>query len=96
MRATPHATDTGRFAVLHDAAESMLDDLHERYMVERRENKELLGAEEVPEELGHGGVVDQGEGVIGPDRPVEPHERLGADREGEVGPVDTDDRLEGR
>src|SRR5690349_19446470 len=46
VRAIPHATDTGRFAVLHDAAESMLDDLHERYMVERRESKELLGAEE--------------------------------------------------
>ena len=46
VRAIPHATDTGRFVVLHDAAESMLDDLHERYMVERRESKELLGAEE--------------------------------------------------
>jgi hypothetical protein len=46
VRATPHATDTARFAVLHDAAESMLDDLHERYMVERRESKELLGADE--------------------------------------------------
>ena len=44
MRASPHATDTGRFAVLHDAAETMLDDLTGRYMVERRESKELLGA----------------------------------------------------
>ncbi|HEX5202057.1 DUF6226 family protein [Paractinoplanes rhizophilus] len=46
MRAYPNATDTGRFAVLHDAAETLLDDLHERYMVERRESKECLGAEE--------------------------------------------------
>ena len=46
VRANPHTTDTGRFAVLQDAAETMLDDLHERYMVERRETKELLGAEE--------------------------------------------------
>jgi hypothetical protein len=46
VRAFPHATDTGRFAVLHEAAEGMLDDLTERYMVERRESKELLGPEE--------------------------------------------------
>ena len=39
-------TDTDRFAVLHDAADALLDELTERYMVERRETKELLGADE--------------------------------------------------
>lgn len=46
MRADPHATGTARFAVLHDAAEQLLDDLHERYIVERRESKEQLGPED--------------------------------------------------
>ncbi|MBM2618038.1 hypothetical protein JIG36_21005 [Actinoplanes sp. LDG1-06] len=40
MRADPHAA---RFAVLHDAAEALLDELAERYTVDRRESKELLG-----------------------------------------------------
>jgi hypothetical protein len=34
--------DSGRFAVLHDAAEALLDDLDRRYTVERRETKEAL------------------------------------------------------
>jgi hypothetical protein len=46
VRAFPHATGAERFAVLHDAAEALLDDLHGRFMVERRESKELLGAGE--------------------------------------------------
>jgi uncharacterized protein DUF6226 len=46
VRADRHATDTARFAVLHDAAETLLDELTERYMVERRETKELLGPDE--------------------------------------------------
>ena len=46
VRANPHATDTDRFAVLHDIAETLLDDLAERYVVERRESKELLGPED--------------------------------------------------
>jgi hypothetical protein len=46
VRPGPHVTDTERFAVLHQAAEELLDDLTERYMVERRESKELLGAED--------------------------------------------------
>lgn len=32
--------------MLHDAAEALLDELTESYMVERRETKELLGADE--------------------------------------------------
>ncbi len=40
MRADPHSA---RFAVLHDAAEALLDELAERYMVDRRESKESLG-----------------------------------------------------
>lgn len=44
VRVGPHATDTERFAVLHDAAEQLLDQLSELYMVERRESKEMLGA----------------------------------------------------
>jgi hypothetical protein len=43
VRETPHATRTERFAVLHDAAETMLDELSGRYVVERRETKEPLG-----------------------------------------------------
>jgi hypothetical protein len=46
VRVDPHADDTARYAVLHEAADSLLDELHGRYMVERRESKELLGAEE--------------------------------------------------
>lgn len=41
MRADPHVA---RFAVLQDAAEALLDELAERYMVDRRESKESLGA----------------------------------------------------
>ncbi|WP_250029149.1 DUF6226 family protein [Paractinoplanes maris] len=40
MRADPH---TARFAVLQDVAEALLDELAERYVVDRRESKELLG-----------------------------------------------------
>ena len=36
-------TDPGRFAVLHEAAERLLDELTEQYTVERRESKEPLG-----------------------------------------------------
>lgn len=35
-------TDPGRYAVLHDAADKMLDDLAARYTVERRETREPL------------------------------------------------------
>ena len=35
-----------RFAVLHEAADALLDELTERYMVERRETKELIAAED--------------------------------------------------
>lgn len=45
MRDYPHAT-TDRFAVLHDTADSLVDDLTQRYMVERRETKEHLGADQ--------------------------------------------------
>jgi hypothetical protein len=40
VRADPRVA---RFAVLHDAAEALLDELAERYPVDRRESKELLG-----------------------------------------------------
>jgi hypothetical protein len=43
VRADPHVT---RFAVLHDAAEALLDELAGRYMVDRRESKEPLGPDE--------------------------------------------------
>lgn len=43
MRAYPHAVDTARFAVLHEAADTLLDQLTERYMVRRRETKESVG-----------------------------------------------------
>jgi hypothetical protein len=46
VSADPHTTDPARFAVLHDDADSLLDELTERYQVERRETKELLGANE--------------------------------------------------
>jgi hypothetical protein len=41
------ATRSGRFAVLHEAAEALLDDLGKQYTVERRETKESL-AEDGP------------------------------------------------
>lgn len=37
-------TNPGRFAVLHDAAEKLLDELTDQYTVERREAKEPLGS----------------------------------------------------
>lgn len=40
------ATDLDRFAVLHEAADELLDDLTDRYLVERRESKESLGLDE--------------------------------------------------
>ena len=46
MRAYPHIADTARFAVLHEAAETLLDQLTERYMVQRRETKESVGSED--------------------------------------------------
>ncbi|GAA0437868.1 hypothetical protein Aca07nite_46640 [Actinoplanes capillaceus] len=42
----PDATDPDRFATLHEAAETLLDELTERYQVERREGKEPLGRDE--------------------------------------------------
>ncbi|BCJ52791.1 hypothetical protein Asp14428_42660 [Actinoplanes sp. NBRC 14428] len=39
------ATGRGRFQVLHDAAERLLDELTERYVADRREAKEPLGPE---------------------------------------------------
>jgi hypothetical protein len=46
VRDYPHITDTERFAVLHDAADALLEELTERYTVERRETKELHGPDE--------------------------------------------------
>ncbi|XVU25853.1 DUF6226 family protein [Actinoplanes sp. CA-054009] len=46
MRADPHVTGANRFAVLHDAAEALLDELDQRYVVDRRETKEQLGPAE--------------------------------------------------
>lgn len=43
---TPDTTGTDRFALLTEAAETLLDDLTERYLVERRENKEPFGLDE--------------------------------------------------
>ncbi|AEV81409.1 hypothetical protein ACWT_0397 [Actinoplanes sp. SE50] len=40
------ATDPDRFTDLHEAAETLLDELTERYQVERRETKEPLGLDE--------------------------------------------------
>jgi hypothetical protein len=42
----PGATETDRFATLHEAAETLLDELSERYLVERRESKEPLGLDD--------------------------------------------------
>ena len=39
------AADAARFGVLHEAAEELLDELTDRYTVERRESKEPLGPE---------------------------------------------------
>jgi hypothetical protein len=36
--------DTSQFAVLHEAADELLDELTDRYVVERRDTKEYLGA----------------------------------------------------
>ena len=42
-----HATDPDdRFTTLHEAADKLLDELTERYTVERRESKEPLGPDE--------------------------------------------------
>jgi hypothetical protein len=41
-----HATDPDRFTTLHEAADTLLDELTERYQVERRESKEPLGLDE--------------------------------------------------
>jgi hypothetical protein len=38
-------TNAGRFDVLHDAAEALLDELADQYTVERRETKEPFGPE---------------------------------------------------
>jgi hypothetical protein len=46
VRAGSGATDTERFAVLHEAADELLDELSGRHMVERRESKELFAAED--------------------------------------------------
>jgi hypothetical protein len=41
-------TDPGRYAVLHETAEKLLDDLAARYTVERRETKEPLSPTSEP------------------------------------------------
>ncbi|WP_229071860.1 DUF6226 family protein [Actinoplanes sp. DH11] len=46
MDGNPHATESDRFALLHDAADTLLDDLTERYRVERRETKEPFGLDD--------------------------------------------------
>ena len=56
VKAGSRATDTERFAVLHEAADQLLDELAERHMVERREGKELLAAEDAPQPGVVGGV----------------------------------------
>ena len=43
-QAYSQVTDPGRYAVLHEAAERLLDELTSRYTVERRETAEPLGA----------------------------------------------------
>ncbi|MEV6306115.1 DUF6226 family protein [Actinoplanes sp. NPDC051861] len=40
------ATDIDRFALLHEAADDMLDEFADHYLVERRENKEPLGLDD--------------------------------------------------
>jgi hypothetical protein len=46
VRSGSRATDTERFAVLHEAADALLDELADSHMVERREGKEHLAAED--------------------------------------------------
>ncbi|GIE89395.1 DUF6226 family protein [Actinoplanes regularis] len=46
MDGNQHATDPNRFTTLHEAAEILLDELAERYQVERRETKEPIGPDE--------------------------------------------------
>jgi hypothetical protein len=46
VRADPHVTGAARFAVLHEAAEALLDELDRCYVVDRRETKESLGPAE--------------------------------------------------
>ncbi|SDT72366.1 DUF6226 family protein [Actinoplanes derwentensis] len=43
---TSGTTGTNRFDLLSEAAETLLDNLTERYLVERRENKEPFGLDE--------------------------------------------------
>lgn len=45
MEEYARVTDPGRFGMLHEVAEALLDELTERYTVERREIKEPLGPE---------------------------------------------------
>ena len=45
MRDYPHTAGLERFVVLHETADVLLDELTERYMVERRETKESLGCD---------------------------------------------------
>ena len=42
----PGTTATDRFSLLHEAADTMLDDLIGRYLVERRDSKEPLGLDD--------------------------------------------------
>jgi hypothetical protein len=42
-RYTTRVTDPGRYFVLHEASETLLDELTERYVVGRREGKEPGG-----------------------------------------------------
>jgi hypothetical protein len=44
-RYTTRVTDPGRYHVLHEASETLLDELTERYVVGRREGKEPVGPE---------------------------------------------------
>ncbi|WP_239082540.1 DUF6226 family protein [Actinoplanes teichomyceticus] len=46
MDGNQYATDRDRFTTLHEAADTLLDELTERYQVERRETKEPLGPDE--------------------------------------------------
>ena len=41
-------TDPGRYAVLHEAADRLIDDLAAQYIVERRESKETLSSTDEP------------------------------------------------
>ncbi|MFI1995874.1 DUF6226 family protein [Actinoplanes sp. NPDC020271] len=46
MDGNQHATETDRFTELHEAADTLLDELTGRYQVERRESKEPPGLDE--------------------------------------------------